>query len=256
LQSIELGSAKGDEISGAFFKSTPFHDGSPQITAIKAVSNTQLERQHEHFRQYLTKKNGIAPRQLELYHGTNMNILDTVYTHGLFPPSDMEASEDCPVSGGKGLRTSLCNNDCSYCTKLHQWDRCHMFGLGIYLADIAQKSHRYVSAAPLDPSGRRFCKIVVCSVLMGDALEVQGHLQECDSMHCVQSLRAMDHGDLPKKINLVQAYSGKRPVQEKDLLYIKGLGSSSRPGFSVFNSEFISFHPYQCLPRYEITYVI
>jgi hypothetical protein len=256
LQSIELGSAKGDEISGAFFKSTPFHDGSPQITAIKAVSNTQLERQHEHFRQYLTKKNGIAPRQLELYHGTNMNILDTVYTHGLFPPSDMEASEDCPVSGGKGLRTSLCNNDCSYCTKPHQWDRCHMFGLGIYLADIAQKSHRYVSAAPLDPSGRRLCKIVVCSVLMGDALEVQGHLQECDSMHCVQSLRAMDHGDLPKKINLVQAYSGKRPVQEKDLLYIKGLGSSSRPGFSVFNSEFISFHPYQCLPRYEITYVI
>lgn len=24
------------------------------------------------------------------------------------------------------------------------WDRCHMYGLGVYLADLAQKSHRYV----------------------------------------------------------------------------------------------------------------
>lgn len=175
---------------------------------------------------------------------------------GLFPPSDMEASEACPVSGGKGLRTSLCSNDCQYFTKPHQWDRCHMFGLGIYLADIAQKSHRYVSAAPLALGGRREFKIVVCSVLLGDALEVEGHLKVCDSMHCVQSLRAMEDADLPKKIDMVRAYSWKRPVQEKDMLFIKGLGSSSRPGFSVFNSEFISFHPYQCLPRYEITYLV
>jgi len=256
LQPIELGSAKGDEIKSAFMKSAPFHNGVPKIVGIRSVSNTQLEKQHEYFRDYLTKKNGVAPRQIELYHGTNMNILDTVYTHGLFPPSDMEASEECPISGGKGLRTSLCTNDCKHCTRPHQWDRCHMYGLGIYLADIAQKSHRYVSAAECGNDGRLECKIVVCSVLTGDALEVQGHLKVCDSMHCVQSLRAMEDGDLPKKIDMVSAYSGKRQVQEKDLLFIKGLGSSSRPGYSVFNSEFISFHPYQCLPRYEITYWI
>merc|ERR1712050_9351 len=96
------------------------------------------------------------------------NILDTVYTNGLYPPSDMEASEECPVSGGKGLRTSLCANTCKYCTKKHEWDRCHMYGLGIYLADRAQKSHRYVSAPASGVDGRRVCKIVVCSVLLGD----------------------------------------------------------------------------------------
>jgi len=256
MQAIDLGSAKGDEICGGFLQSAPFHDGMPAIVGIQAVNNVQLEKQHEFFRQYLTKKNGVAPREIELYHGTNINILDTVYKHGLFPPSDMEASEDCPISGGKGLRTSLCTNDCKHCTQPHRWDRCHMYGLGIYLADIAQKSHRYVSASQVGLEGKRECKIVVCSVLLGDALEVNGHLKECDSMHCVQSLRALEDGDLPKKINMVQAYSGKRPVQEKDLLFIKGLGSSCRPGFSVFNSEFIAFHPYQCLPRYEITYLI
>merc|ERR1711964_659817 len=111
-----------------------------------------------------------APREMELYHGTNMNILENLYTHGLFPPSDMEAAEECPVSGNKGLRTSLCMNDCEFCTEPHKWDRCHMFGLGIYLADIAQKSHRYVSATTAISQGRRECKIVLCSVLLGDAL--------------------------------------------------------------------------------------
>merc|ERR1711966_221984 len=106
-----------------------------------------------------------------------MNILETVYNHGLAPPSDMEASEDCPVSGGKGLRTSLCDNTCKFRTTPHSWDRCHMFGLGIYLADIAQKSHRYVSASTLLANGRRECKLVLCTVLLGDALQVEGHLR-------------------------------------------------------------------------------
>merc|ERR1712159_653203 len=81
----------------------------------------------------------------ELYHGTNNNILDILYKHGLQPPSDTQPSELCPRSGGKGLCTTLCNNDCKYCTEKHEWNKCHMYGLGIYLADMAQKSHRYVS---------------------------------------------------------------------------------------------------------------
>jgi hypothetical protein len=131
MKHVSLDSAKGDEIRGAFMKSSPFHNGIPEVTAIRSVFNQQLEKQHEFYRDYLTKKNKKAPREIELYHGTNMNILDTVYTHGLFPPSDMEASEKCPVSGGKGLRTSLCTNDCEHCTEPHKWDHCHMFGLGI-----------------------------------------------------------------------------------------------------------------------------
>jgi len=47
-------------------------------------------------------------------------------------------------SGGKGLCTTLCGTDCDHCKKPHNWEKCHMYGLGVYLADMAQKSHRYV----------------------------------------------------------------------------------------------------------------
>jgi len=256
LQSVDLRSAKGDEICSSFLRSTPFHDGAPVVTAIHAVHNDHLERQHEFFRRYLTQKNGEAPRQVELYHGTNMNILETIYTHGLFPPSDMEASEECPVSGGKGLRTSLCSNGCKFCTRRHKWDRCHMFGLGVYLGDMAQKSHRYVSEARPVEGGRLECCMVVCSVLLGDALRLEGHLRCGAGMHDVQSLRALEAADLPRMVDVLRADGGKRPVDQEDILFVKGLGGCCRPGFSVFNSEYISFHPYQCLPRYEITYLI
>lgn len=43
-------------------------------------------------------------------------------------------------------------------------------------------------------------------------------------------------------------------AEKSDLLFVKGLGSSVRPGFSVVNSEYIAFHPHQCLPKYEIEY--
>merc|ERR1711862_936663 len=132
------------------------------------------------------------PTVRELYHGTNNNILDVLYKHGLQPPSDMQASERCPVSGGKGLCTSLCNNDCQYCTERHEWNKCHMFGLGIYLADLSQKSHRYCSQPEQLPSGRRRFRMVVCSVL-GTGLEVAGHLRDKDAMHDVCNVRALGH---------------------------------------------------------------
>merc|ERR1712241_532348 len=105
--------------------------------------------------------------------------------HGLQPPSDTQASESCPVSGGKGLCTTLCDNTCVHCTQKHEWDRCHMFGLGIYLADMAQKSHRYVSqpqvhktrrcvSQPQVRDGERIYRMVVCSVL-GKAFQIEGH---------------------------------------------------------------------------------
>merc|ERR1712146_725502 len=147
-------------------------------------------------------------------------------------------------------------NDCKFCTTPHAWCRCHMYGLGIYLADMAQKSHRYVSEASQASEGGRECKMVVCSVLLGDALQVEGHLKCSDSMHSVHSLRAMGEGDLPKLMDFTRGINGKRPVDQKDILFVKGLGCACRPGFSVFNSEYISFHPYQSMPRYEITYVV
>mmetsp|Transcript_73827 Transcript_73827/g.213624 ORF Transcript_73827/g.213624 Transcript_73827/m.213624 type:complete len:387 (+) Transcript_73827:1169-2329(+) len=254
LEEIDLGSAKGDEICSAFMKSEPFHDGRPTVLSVRAIHNKTLARQHELFRAYLTEKNGEAPRQVELYHGTNVNILDTVYTHGLFPPSDAQASEECPVSGGKGLRTSLCDNGCKFCRSRHEWDRCHTFGLGGYLGDIAQKSHRYVSGVACEPGAQH--KMVVCSVLLGDALKLEGHLTEPRGMHEVFSLRALDQDSLSGMMESVCQECDTRPVDQKDILFVKGLRQGCRPGYSVFNSEYISFHPYQCLPLYEISYQI
>ena len=82
----------------------------------------------------------------EIWHGTNCQALPQLLTHGLQPPSDTSASDACSVSGGKGLCTTLCSASCPHCAAPHEWGRCHMYGYGIYLADMAQKSHRYVRA--------------------------------------------------------------------------------------------------------------
>merc|ERR1712048_3029 len=171
LDPLDLDGAKATEIKEKFMSSAPFHTGRPRIVGIKAIKNEVLSRCHEEYRKYLTTKHGEEPAVQELYHGTNNNITDVLYTHELQPPSDCNASDACPVSGGKGLSTTLCNNDCKHCTQKHEWNRCHMFGLGIYLADLAQKSHRYVS----QPKGNRY-RIVVCSVL-GKSFQVEGHLR-------------------------------------------------------------------------------
>jgi hypothetical protein len=43
-------------------------------------------------------------------------------------------------------------------------------------------------------------------------------------------------------------------AEKSDLLFVKGLGDRFRSGHSVINSEYIAFHPHQCLPKYEIEY--
>lgn len=256
LVGIDLDGAKGNEVSDKFLQSAPFHDGSrPRVVAIHAVQNDTLAHLHEEYRAYLRNKNKEEPAAREFYHGTNNNILDTLFTHGLQPPADFSASDSCPVSGKKGLCTSLCNNDCKHCVERHEWDKCHMFGLGIYLADIAQKSHRYCSQPEVLPSGRRRFRMVVCSVL-GRALEVAGHLKTKDAMHDVCNVRAL--GD--DLASMIEPHSSRVPskdaVEGADLLSVKGLGCDCRPGFSVVHSEYIAYHPYQCLPKYQITYEV
>merc|ERR1711981_274228 len=146
------------------------------------------------------------PKVRELYHGTNNNICEMLYQHGLQPPSDTQASDACPVSGGKGLCTSLCDNTCKYCTKKHEWNKCHMYGLGIYLADMAQKSHRYVS----QPKNRTY-RMIVCSVL-GKSFQVEGHLKDGQCMHDVVNVRALDEEDLDDMIEPCAASRVSRGV--------------------------------------------
>merc|ERR1712156_1214256 len=102
--------------------------------------------------------------------------------------------------------------------------------------------------------GRRF-RMVLCSVL-GRALELAGHLREKDAMHDVCNVRACGD-ELREMIEPHRcAVPSKQDVEGADMLMIKGLGCECRPGFSVVNSEYIAYHPYQCLPKYEITYEV
>lgn len=313
LTSVPLESAKGVEILEKFMASGTFHNGSPHVVGIKAIDNQVLSKCHEEYRDYLKTKHMEEPAVQELYHGTNNSILDTLYKHGLQPPSDTQASEKCPHSGGKGLCTTLCNNDCKYCTQPHAWNKCHMYGLGIYLADLAQKSHRYVSQPRTGKGGRQTYRMVVCSVL-GKSFQVEGHLKSASAMHDVVNVRSLTDdmmNDMVEQCQACYSWNGSTGVgasiqgingdiwgrvvadlghcwslhtgriakketqgykwdwaaatdevacdnlevaEKSDLLFVKGLGSSVRPGFSVVNSEYIAFHPHQCLPKYEIEY--
>jgi len=259
LESVDLQGAKGNEIAGKFMSTSPFHDGNPRVVSIKAIKNDVLVRLHEEFRQYLANRHREEPKVRELYHGTNNNILDVLYQHGCKPPSDIQASEACPVSGGKGLCTTLCNNDCKYCTEKHELNRCNQFSLGIYLADMAQKSHRYVSQ-PRMVKGRMQYRMIVCSVL-GRAFKVEGHLKCKDAMHDVAQVRALSVEDIDTMIEPCSVPGSASAdvaidisAEKSDMIFVQGLEGRTRPGLSVVNSEYIAFHPHQCLPKYEITY--
>mmetsp|Transcript_75751 Transcript_75751/g.118393 ORF Transcript_75751/g.118393 Transcript_75751/m.118393 type:complete len:769 (+) Transcript_75751:3-2309(+) len=308
LTHIDLAGAKATELLDKFYASAPFHNGHPKVIAIRQITNDTLSRCHEEYRRYLCTKHMEEPAVQELYHGTNNNILDVLYKHGLQPPSDTNASNSCPKSGGKGLSTTLCNNDCQYCIEPHQWNKCHMYGLGIYLADMAQKSHRYCSQ-PKRKHGVETYRMVVCSVL-GKSFQVEGHLKAATSMHDVVNVRALDDEMMDEMIEPCQAcctssgvgatvqgvngdkwgrvvgdeghcwrlHTGRiarkdteglrwnwaytvevacdnlESAEKSDLIFVKGLGGSVRPGYSVVNSEYIAFHPHQCLPKYEIEY--
>jgi len=256
MEEIFVTSAKGNEIATKFMSSAPFHDGQPKVKHIYAIKNEVLERCHAEYRNYLKTKHEEEPAVRELYHGTNNKILDQLYTHGLQPPSDTNASDLCPVSGGKNLCTSLCNNDCKYCVVPHEWNRCHMYGLGIYLGDMAQKSHRYCSQ-PEVHKGKRVFRMIVCSVL-GKAWKLEGHLRYKEAMHDVVNHRALQQEELNEMIEPCKVQGGSDSMdacEKSDLLYVQGLGINHvRQGYSVVNSEYIAFHPYQCLPKYEIVY--
>jgi hypothetical protein len=79
-------------------------------------------------------------------------------------------------------------------------------------------------------------------------------------MHDTSALRRIWKGELEGMVEPLAGQSllpkGSPNAEEHDLLFVKGLGCGCRSGFSVHNSEYISFHPYQCLPRYEIEYEI
>merc|ERR1712224_818752 len=176
----------GDEIEGDLLRSAPFQSadgtvGRPCVVGVHRVVNDALSRIYEERRGFLHDKHGFAVEK-ELWHGTNCNALSELLTHGLQPPSDTQPSEECPRSGGKGLCTTLCGTDCSHCREPHAWNRCHMYGLGVYLADQAAKSHRYVRQPADDESqGRKVYSLIRCRVVLGNPYLIEGNLLQPDA---------------------------------------------------------------------------
>jgi hypothetical protein len=186
-----------------------------------------------------------------------------------------------------------------------------MYGLGIYLGDMAQKSHRYTSQPRTSKHGKQTYRMIVCSVL-GKSFQIEGHLRDGTGMHDVVNVRSLDEEDLENMIEPCkaapaaqhgvgacivgadgavwgrvvaedydcwrlhtgriakkctegdrwnwQAFEGcsaenrEGTAEKSDLLFVKGLGDRFRRNYSVINSEYIAFHPHQCLPKYEIEY--
>ena len=184
---------------------------------------------------------GGGGAERELWHGTACSVLDAVLRTGLQCPSDTRASEACPVSGGRGLCTTMCGADCAHCTEAHGWGRCHMFGLGIYLADDPRKSHAYVR-----PVGRRH-SLVRCRVNLGSPYLIEANLLQRDGMHGV--VRCVDpQGKLDRNPHEWGVLKGH------EAYCVKGLGAAARPEHGVINTEYVLFHPAQVLPLYVVDY--
>lgn len=78
-------------------------------------------------------------------------------------------------------------------------------------------------------------------------------------MHDVVTVRALQEDDLDamvEKCGKVDLCGGAELAEKSDLMFVQGLGSRCCTGFSVVNSEYIAYHPHQCLPKYEITYTV
>merc|ERR1712100_1001742 len=82
--------------------------------------------------------------------------------------------------------------------------------MGIYLADMAQKSHRYVSQ-PKNVSGRQTYRMVVCSVL-GKSFQVEGHLRAPDAMHDIVNVRSLTEEMVDDMVEQCQACCAQRGV--------------------------------------------
>jgi len=242
--------AKFDELQRVFMQSSPFPSASgsrkPNIIKIEAISNPTLENLYHEQTAYFRHLHG-AVTERELWHGTSPAALSDLLTSGLQPPSDRDASDECPKSGQKGLSTTLCHNKCPHCVKPHMWNRCHMYGLGIYLADMAQKSHRYVKPEIID--GKEVFTLIRCSVCLGKPYLIEGNLKDGESMHGVN--RCVD----PAKY-LETVSEQFQSASKHDAYFVKGQRSQVTVGKSVWNSEYIVYTPWQVLPTYLVRYVL
>lgn len=198
---------------------------------------------YEQRRSFIHDKQGFAVEK-ELWHGTSVDAIPTLLQHGLQPPADSSASDACPVSGGKGLCTTLCSTECGLFTHAHRWGRCHMYGLGVYLADVAQKSHQYVRN-----KGSTTYSMLRCRVCLGNPYLIEGNLLSGPAMHDV--CWCQDPGEYLE--SMAEDWS---IAKGHDSFYVKGQAGCQKHGLGVYNNEYIVFQPYQILPLYRVDYTL
>ena len=214
--------------------------GVGRVSRIRRVVNNIQESTYESRRAFLNTKHGNVSEK-ELWHGTSCAVLDTVLKKSLQAPSDTNPSDSCPVSGKKGLSTTLCGTDCKHCTEPHKWNMCHMYGHGIYLTDLAAKSHRYVRAHMGQHS------LVRCRVNLGNPFLIDSNLKQKDGMHHVT------YPEDPTEFLENNTHTWNS-LKGHDSYFVKGMGGAAKKNFGVINSEYILFHPAQVLPLYVVDY--
>lgn len=123
---------------------------SATVKNITLIKNTEFEKKFNLVRSKLgqnigkgDKKDFITTESTEtlLYHGTCERFLDDIYNNGFKLPADYNHNINCKnFPGNKTTLPSLCYINCKACCgdqiKQHQWNTCHMYGLGIYFADV------------------------------------------------------------------------------------------------------------------------
>ena len=235
-ETLAVGSAKYMELAQEVEAA-----GVGRVSRIRRVVNTAQEAAYETRRTYLNRKHGNVSEK-ELWHGTSCAVLDTVLKKSLQAPSDTNPSDSCPVSGKKSLSTTLCGTDCKHCTEPHKWNMCHMYGHGIYLTDLAAKSHRYVRPHKGQHS------LVRCRVNLGNPFLIDSNLKQKDGMHHIT------YPEDPTKFLENNTHTWDT-LKGHDSYFVKGMGAAAAvPGRGVINSEYILFHPAQVLPLYVVDY--
>ncbi|KAJ5069513.1 poly [adp-ribose] polymerase [Anaeramoeba ignava] len=199
---------------------------TPKVIKIEKIKSSYLDYWFTKRKEYLENRRKQSFNISWLYHGTNEKFLEEIYTKGFHILSNYDTNPRCPKSGelAKEKKTpSLCTKKCKFCLTKHCWNRCHMYGLGLYFTYCSSKSDKYIKT---DNSIR---KMFVCEVVTGNSF--------------------MQTQDLPSPD---YAHDWVLPPHSYDSILVPGTGKTSTT--NVMNNEIIIFHKFQAIPRYLIHY--
>lgn len=185
----------------------------PTVTMIQQIKSAKMDHYFE------MAEESLKVRLVQkLYHGTCEANFQRILDEGLQLPSDYEVNPNCPRCGAlhQKVNTSTCPASCDYCAGdnavQHKWKRCHMFGLGIYFADLSSKSDIYVRDAKGNKSDKGK-KILVVEVALGDTHKIMALNSESE----LHDLTA--------------------PPQDKDSIMAVGTGKQVQSNLQVMNNE-------------------